>query len=41
MDFNVLIVDDDPKIAEIHHHFTEKVAGFSVCEERYQERARP
>jgi len=31
MDFNVLIVDDDPKIAEIHHHFTEKVAGFSVC----------
>lgn len=31
MDFSVLIVDDDPKIAEIHRHFTEKVAGFSVC----------
>jgi len=31
MEFNVLIVDDDPKIAEIHRHFTEKVEGFSVC----------
>ena len=31
MDFSVLIVDDDPKIAEIHRHFTEKVNGFSVC----------
>ena len=31
MDFSVLIVEDDPKIAEIHRHFTEKVAGFSVC----------
>lgn len=31
MEFSVLIVDDDPKIAEIHRHFTEKVAGFSVC----------
>ena len=27
----VLIVEDDPKIAEIHRHFTEKVAGFQVC----------
>jgi len=31
MAFSVLIVDDDPKIAEIHRHFTEKVDGFSVC----------
>ncbi len=30
MEFNVLIVDDDPRIAEIHRHFTEKVAGFKV-----------
>ena len=30
MEFNVLIVEDDPKIAEIHRHFTEKVAGFKV-----------
>lgn len=30
MEFNVLIVDDDPKIAEIHRHFTEKVVGFKV-----------
>ena len=30
MDFSVLIVEDDPKIAEIHRHFTEKVSGFSV-----------
>ena len=25
-----LIVDDDPKIAEIHHRFTQKVNGFEV-----------
>ncbi len=31
MDFSVLIAEDDPKIAEIHHHFTDKVGGFSVC----------
>ncbi len=31
MDFSVLIAEDDPKIAEIHRHFTEKVVGFSVC----------
>ncbi|MBN2791438.1 MAG: response regulator [Desulfuromonadales bacterium] len=31
MQISVLIVEDDPKIAEIHRHFTEKVAGFSVC----------
>ena len=31
MTFQVLIVDDDPKIAEIHRHFTEKVEHFSVC----------
>jgi two-component system CitB family response regulator/two-component system response regulator DcuR len=31
MAYNVLIVEDDPKIAEIHRHFTEKVAGFNVC----------
>lgn len=31
MDFKVLIIDDDPKIAEIHRHFTEKVKGFNVC----------
>jgi two-component system CitB family response regulator len=30
MTFTVLIVEDDPKIAEIHQHFTEKVAGFEV-----------
>lgn len=30
MEFNVLIVDDDPRIAEIHQHFTEKVTGFKV-----------
>lgn len=30
MDFTVLIVEDDPKIAEIHKHFTEKVDGFEV-----------
>ncbi len=24
MELKVLIVDDDPKIAEIHRHFTEK-----------------
>jgi two-component system CitB family response regulator/two-component system response regulator DcuR len=31
MSYSVLIVEDDPKIAEIHRHFTEKVDGFSVC----------
>jgi len=31
MELSVLIVDDDPKIAEIHRHYTEKVAGFGVC----------
>ncbi len=31
MDFSVLIAEDDPRIAEIHRHFTEKVVGFSVC----------
>jgi len=31
MELKVLIVDDDPKIAEIHRHFTEKVDHFSVC----------
>lgn len=31
MELKVLIVEDDPKIAEIHRHFTEKVAHFSVC----------
>lgn len=31
MELSVLIVDDDPKIAEIHRHYTEKVDGFSVC----------
>ena len=31
MDFSVLIAEDDPRIAEIHRHFTEKVIGFSVC----------
>lgn len=31
MTYSVLIVEDDPKIAEIHRHFTEKVEGFSVC----------
>lgn len=30
MEFSVLIVEDDPKIAEIHRHFTEKVPGFNV-----------
>jgi len=30
MSFTVLIVEDDPKIAEIHRHFTEKVDGFEV-----------
>lgn len=31
MEIKVLIVEDDPKIAEIHRHFTAKVDGFSVC----------
>jgi len=31
MELSVLIVDDDPKIAEIHRHYTEKVEGFAVC----------
>jgi len=31
MELKVLIVEDDPKIAEIHRHFTEKVASFNVC----------
>lgn len=31
MELSVLIVEDDPKIAEIHRHFTEKVDYFSVC----------
>lgn len=30
MTFDVLIIEDDPKIAEIHRHFTEKIAGFNV-----------
>ena len=30
MTFTVLIVEDDPKIAEIHRHFTEKIEGFEV-----------
>lgn len=31
MEIKILIVDDDPKIAEIHRHFTEKIPGYSVC----------
>ncbi len=31
MKLQVLIVDDDPQIAEIHRHFTEKIDGFGVC----------
>lgn len=31
MELKVLIVEDDPKIAEIHRHFTEKVDHFAVC----------
>lgn len=31
MKIQVLIVEDDPRIAEIHRHFTEKVEHFSVC----------
>lgn len=31
MELKVLIVDDDPQIAEIHQHFVQKVAGFIVC----------
>lgn len=31
MELSVLIVDDDPKIAEIHRHYTEKIEGFTVC----------
>jgi two-component system CitB family response regulator/two-component system response regulator DcuR len=31
MEIKVLIVEDDPKIAEIHRHFTCKIDGFSVC----------
>ena len=31
MTLQVLIVDDDPRIAEIHRHFTEKVEHFNVC----------
>ena len=31
MEFKVLIVDDDPQIAEIHHHFIQKIDGFNVC----------
>lgn len=30
MKLTVLIVEDDPKIAEIHRHFTEKTDGFDV-----------
>lgn len=31
MTLQILIVDDDPQIAEIHQHFTKKVNGFNVC----------
>jgi len=31
MTLQILIVDDDPQIAEIHQHFAEKVDGFNVC----------
>ena len=31
MELRVLIVDDDPQIAEIHQHFVQKVNGFTVC----------
>ncbi len=31
MTLQILIVDDDPQIAEIHQHFAEKVYGFNVC----------
>ena len=31
MELKVLIVEDDPKIAEIHRYFTEKVVDFNVC----------
>ncbi|MFO7812345.1 MAG: response regulator [Pelovirga sp.] len=31
MTLQILIVDDDPQIAEIHRHFTEKVDGFCAC----------
>jgi two-component system CitB family response regulator/two-component system response regulator DcuR len=30
-DLKVLIIEDDLRIAEIHRHFTEKIAGFRVC----------
>lgn len=31
MHLQILIVDDDPQIAEIHRHFVEKIEGFQVC----------
>ncbi len=31
MMLQILIVDDDPQIAEIHQHFAEKIEGFAVC----------
>ncbi len=31
MELKILIVDDDPQIAEIHRHFVEKIDGFLVC----------
>lgn len=31
MELKILIVDDDPQIAEIHRHFVEKIDGFYVC----------
>lgn len=30
-DINVLIVEDDVKISEIHRMFTQKLSGFNVC----------
>jgi two-component system CitB family response regulator/two-component system response regulator DcuR len=31
MGYKVLIIEDDPNIAEIHRLFTEKIDGFDVC----------
>ncbi len=31
MELKILIVDDDPQIAEIHRHFVDKIEGFQVC----------
>ena len=32
---NVLVVEDDPMVAQLHEHYLSQIKGFQLCERRY------